>query len=248
VVADTREAGPDRRLALLLEGAGARVLSTPCMRILGPGDEGPLRGAVLRLTSFDWLVLASGNAARAVLSAAAAVGVAPGAGAPRVCVVGPGTREVLEEGGWRVDLVADRHLAEGILEALGAAGGVEGERVLLPRAADAPDLLPEGLAGLGAEVVVVEAYRNVPDGEGMERLRRGVVAGQVDVVALTAASVARRVAEVLEGTGGGVRVAAIGPSTAAAARECGMEVHAVADPHTLEGLVAACGEALRGDA
>lgn len=248
VVADTREAGPDRRLAELLEAAGARVLATPALRIVGPQDPGPLEEAVAGLDRFDWVVLASGNAARAVLAAAERRGTGPGPGGPRVCVVGPGTREAVEEGGWPVDLVARRHLGAGILEALAEAGRLEGRRILLPRAEEAPEVLPAGLEALGAEVVVVEAYRNMPDAEGLQRLRRGVEAGGVDVVALTAASVARRVAGVLRGLEGDVRVAAIGPSTAAAALRSGLPVHAVARPHSLEGLVEACGRAIGGPA
>lgn len=244
-VADTRDAGPDRRLALLLEAAGARVLSAPAMRIVGPEDRGPLLRATAGLHTFDWLVLASANAARAMLQALESTGRHPRPGAPRVFAVGPGTAEVMAEGGWPVDRVAERHLAEGILQEWRESGGAEGMRILLPRPPEAPDLLPEGLRALGAEVVVVEAYRNVPDEEGLERLRRGVQAGEVDVVALTAASVARRVATVIAGLEGGVRIAVIGPSTAAAAGEAGLPVHAVAEPHTLEGLVEACGRALR---
>jgi len=248
VVADTRGRGGGSELALLLEQAGAVVLKVPAMRIVGPVGGEALAAAAAGLEGFDWVILSSGNGARALVEACGRGGKMVGRGGPRprVCAVGPATRVVLEEEGWPVDLVPEDFLAEGILAALDAEGGVRGQRLLLPRPIDAPDLLPAGLRIRGAEVVEVEAYRNVPDPEGMERLRRAVRGDEVDLITLTAASSARRVAEVLGGDAGRARIVAMGPSTASAAAGAGLPVAAVADPHTLEGLVLACARALEG--
>jgi len=249
VVADTRGRGAGPELAALLEGAGAVVLRVPVMRILPPHQGESLFAAAAGLRRFDWVILGSGNGSRALVQACRRLGVSVGEGhRPRICAVGPATRDVLEGEGWPVDLVPEHFLAKGILASLDAQGGVRGQRILLPRPAEAPDLLPEGLRARGAEVVEVEAYRNAPDPEGMERLRRAVRGDQVDVITLTAASSARRVAEVLGGDVGRARVVAIGPATARAAVEAGLEVAGVAEPHTVEGLVLACARALEGGA
>lgn len=248
-VAVTRPASDDERLGSLLRGMGARVIHTPAIRILPAEDPGPLRRAVWELEGFDWLVVASGNAARALGRALVDTGRTwPDAGgdAPRVCAVGPATAGVLAEEGIDVDLIPERFVAEGILQAMEREGHLEGMRVLVPRAPGGRDVLPEGLRLRGAEVVEVEAYRNVPDEEGLELLREWHALGRLDAIALTAGSAARRVQEVVGRDPGRVRIVAIGPATAGAAAEVGLPVHAVADPYTAEGLSLACVEALRG--
>lgn len=241
VVADTRGEGMGTDLAVLLERAGAVVLRVPVMRILPPLDGEALQAAAAALDTFDWVILSSANGARSLREACVRLGVGLGDEVrPRICAVGPATRDALVEQGWPVDLIPEQFLAEGILASLDREGGVRGRRVLLPRPAEAPDLLPAGLRARGAQVVEVEGYRNAPHREGMESLKRAVRGDQVDVITLTAASSARRVAEVLGGDVGRARVVAIGPSTAKAAEGAGLPVAGVADPHTIQGLVMAC--------
>jgi uroporphyrinogen-III synthase len=246
-VAITRPAADDERLGSLLQDLGARVVHTPAIRILPAADPGPLRRAMWELEGFDWVVVASGNGARALARALVDVGRSwPPAGddAPRVCAVGPATAAILEDEGLPVDLIPDRFVAEGILQSMEREGHLEGMRVLVPRAPGGRDVLPDGLRRRGAEVVEVEAYRNVPDEEGLALLREWHTLDRLDAVALTAGSAARRVQEVLGRDPGRVRIAAIGPATAGAAAEVGLPVHAVADPYTAEGLARACVEAL----
>jgi uroporphyrinogen III methyltransferase / synthase len=241
VVADTRGEGMGTDLAALLERAGAVVLRVPVMRILPPLDGEALEAAAAALHTFDWVILASANGARSLTDACGRLGVGLGVEVrPRICAVGPATRDVLVEQGWPVDLIPEHFLAEGVLASLDEQGGVRGRRVLLPRPADAPDLLPTGLRARGAHVVEVEGYRNAPHREGLESLKRAVRGDQVDIIILTAASSARRVAEVLGGDVGRARVVAIGPATAKAAEGAGLPVAGVADPHTIQGLVMAC--------
>ncbi len=245
-VAVTRPEEGDR-LGELLRGMGARVIHTPAIRILPPADPGPLHRAVWEVEGFDWVVVTSGHGARALARALTEVGrewPSPGGDVPRVCAVGPATAAALREEGIPVDLVPDRYVAEGVLHAMEADGHLEGMRVLLPRSPEGREVLPSGLRSRGAEVVEVEAYRNVPDEEGLSRLAEWYGSGRLDGVALTAGSAARRVHEVLGSSPGRVRIVAIGPATAGAAAEVGLPVHGVADPYTVDGLARACVEVL----
>jgi uroporphyrinogen-III synthase len=112
--------------------------------------------------------------------------------------------------------------------------------VLLARADLANPELGVVLGGKGWQTCEVVAYHTVPVGQLDPAARRRLDGGEVDWVAFTASST---VEGFLRGYGGpppsGVRVAAIGPVTADAARSAGMRVAATATEHTIPGLVAA---------
>jgi len=158
------------------------------------------------------------------------------------CAVGPGTARALEEAGFRVDLVAEKHLAEGVVDVL--EGRVQGLRILYPRAEGARDVILRDLRAEGARVDAVDAYRSTEDREGARALAVRVDRGEVDVITFAAGSAARSFARAWRDRGEPpwpeeVGVIAIGPVTAEALGTEGLPVHGTGEPHTLEGLVAA---------
>jgi uroporphyrinogen-III synthase len=131
----------------------------------------------------------------------------------RIAAIGPGTAEALREHGLAADLVPAIHTQEGLLAELPQG------RVLLAAAEGARRLL---VGERGADFLPL--YRTV-------ELRPPAPVG--DVVLLASASAARALAA----TGARLPVVAIGPQTAAEARERDLDVVAVADSHDLEGLL-----------
>lgn len=217
-------------LSRLLRVKGAEPLEVPVLSFVPPEDGGrALASAASGLAAYDWVVFTSANAVErfvALLRDARAFGGAS------VAAIGPGTASALSARGVVADLVPERFVAEGLLEVFPKA--TRGGRVLLPRAAGARDVLPEGLSALGWEVVVVEAYRTeVPQlGEDQrEAVRRA------RAVAFTSSSTVSNMVEVVGAGGVPEVVACIGPVTAGTARSLGLEVHAEASEHTVEGLV-----------
>jgi uroporphyrinogen III methyltransferase/synthase len=110
--------------------------------------------------------------------------------------------------------------------------------VLLARAAVARDVLPEGLRAKGWHVDVVEAYRTepVPLDEAAAR-----AVAEAEVVTFTSSSTVTNFLAALAAAPDGPPVppvvAAIGPVTAATAREHGLAVAVEAPVHTIDGLV-----------
>ncbi len=222
-------------LSELLRDLGARPIEVPTIRI----DPAPDGGAALdraaqrlREGRYDWVVFSSANAVEALL---ARLPDARSFGATRLAVVGPGTAEALAS--WRLaaDLVPARAVAEALLEAFPDPPPTGGQ-VLLPRAAAGRDVLPDGLAASGWEVDAVMAYQTV--GLTLTPAERAAAAG-ADAICFASASavhsfVAAAGLEALPPV-----VACIGPTTAAAATSAGVDVTAVAEEHTLPGLVAA---------
>jgi len=72
------------------------------------------------------------------------------------------------------DVVPERFVAEALVEAL-ADVDVEGKRVLVARAAEARDVLPDALRERGGEVDVVALYETVREDGKLLQLGRGTV-------------------------------------------------------------------------
>ena len=123
-------------------------------------------------------------------------------------------------------------------------------RVLLPASALADPALADGLRRAGWEVEQVAAYTTVTaDAHDLPPdLDRTWATGGVDAVVLTAPSTTRAVLELLGPPPQGTGLVAIGATTAAATRELGLTVAAVAPSPTPEGVLQATIDAIRATA
>jgi len=228
-----------------LERLGAEVYEFPTIEISPPEDFGPLDAAIHDLDSFGLIVFTSVNGIEAFLDRLRHHGLDLRA-VPReakVAAIGPATAERIRGAGLRVDVVPEEYRAEALIEAL-AADSLAGERVLIPRAKVAREILPEKLRGAGAEVVVPPAYESLPSSEGKEGLSLRLQKGEIDCVTFTASSTvenfvgafgAEEAARLLMES----RVACIGPITADTARKRGLRVDAEAKEYTISGLIEA---------
>jgi len=228
----------------LLRERGAEALEVPAIEIRPVVSTAELDRAVQELAEgrYDWLVLTSVNGVAALRGRVEALrrGVP---GRARVAAVGPATEAALRDWGVVPDLVP----GVATTAALGLQFPHGPGDVLLARADRANPELGVALRAKGWRTQEVVAYHTVPVGELDPATRRRLDDGEVDWVAFTASST---VEGFVRGYGGpppgGVRVAAIGPVTAGAARAAGMRVAATATQHTIPGLVAAIEHAVAG--
>jgi uroporphyrinogen III methyltransferase/synthase len=222
-IAVTRARAQASGLAARLRGLGARVIEAPAIRIE------PLPVELGDPASYDLVVLTSPNGVeqlfRHVRDARALAG-------PAIAVIGPGTAAALRARGVEPDVVPERAVGEGLVEALRDRSY---RRVLVARAQDARDVVPDALRDAGSTVDVVALYRTVPEPLGDEER---VAALGADWATFTSASSARFF-HAAAGTLDGPRLASIGPVTSAALRDLGYEPDLEASDHTPEGLVAA---------
>lgn len=229
-VAVTRARAQASGLATTLRALGAAVVEAPAIRIV------PLEDAVFDVRKFDLVCLTSPNGVAVFFDQLAARGLdARALAGARVAAIGPGTASALRERGVVADVVpAERFVAEGLLDAL---ADVPVRRALVARAAEARDVLPEGLRARGAEVDVVALYETV--GEALAEPQLDAVRA-ADYVTFTSSSTVRFF---FDSVGGGSRLGArlvsIGPVTSAALRERGLEPHVEAERHDIDGLVQA---------
>jgi uroporphyrinogen III methyltransferase/synthase len=165
-----------------------------------------------------------------------------------VCAVGPSTAERLIAGGIKPDVIMPEFRAESVGDALvSARGTLIDQRVLVVRPDHLHDAVAQDLAGRGASVTDLVAYRTTPDSTGspvVQDLYRRLLDGQIDAVTFTSPTAVRRFAILVgeEQAADLLRmtvVATIGPVTAAAANELGIESTVVATTYTVDGLVQA---------
>ncbi len=228
----TRSAEQAPSLVGILRRLGADTVELPAIRIADPADGGrALQAAARRLGAYDWVIFTSVNSVERFM---ACLGDPLSVTWPRIAAIGPGTAGALAGAGLRVDLVPPRFVAESLLEAFPPASG--GGRVLLPRAAAARPVLPRGLEAAGWQVDVVVAYRAERGEVPPEAL---TAAAAADAITFTSPSTVRNYLELAGTSHLPPVVACIGPVTAAAARQSGLEVHVEAEVHTMEGLAQA---------
>ena len=157
-------------------------------------------------------------------------------GGATIAAIGPGTARTLTEHGISADIVPERFVAEALVETLRSID-VAGKRVLVARAAEARDVLPDALRERGAEVDVVALYETVREAPSDEAIE---AAQSADYVTFTSSSTVRNLTEALgDRFPSRARIVSIGPITSEAARAAGLEVTGEAVQHDIDGLVAA---------
>jgi uroporphyrinogen III methyltransferase/synthase len=227
----TRASARAGTLADRLREAGADVLEMPATRI-SLLDASPLRDAIRRLAVYQHVLFTSQTAVGffwdalrlASLDARALSGLT-------VTAIGPATAEALASRGIAPDVIPDRFVAEGVVEAL--RDRVSGARVLYPAAEGGRDVLPEGLRAAGATVDVVLVYRSEP-------VAGTIAADSVDLVTFTSAST---VTGYVDAVGADLSrrspAATIGPITSDAARAAGITVAVESPTASIPALVEA---------
>ncbi|MCX5819105.1 MAG: uroporphyrinogen-III C-methyltransferase [Deltaproteobacteria bacterium] len=236
----TRPEAQAEEFAELLRAEGARVIPFPVIRIAPPETWEPLDQALNRLETYHWIVFTSANGVSSFFRRL------PEGGRDirdlkgiRIATIGPATAAAVEALGIRVDLVPEEFISEGVVRAF-AGENLRGCRVLLPRAEEARDVIPEGLQKMGAEVEVVAVYRTLRSDRDAAELLPLFAGGKVDVITFTSPSTVTQFLEIM-GPGfrlpSKVRIATIGPVTAAAAKKAGLTVDILQERYTIPELV-----------
>jgi uroporphyrinogen III methyltransferase/synthase len=226
-VAVTRARAQASGLASRLRALGADVVEAPAIRI------SPLDGRLPDPRSYDLICLTSPNGADLLFERLAEIGLdARGLSGARIAAIGPGTAAALRRHGVIADVVPERFVAEGLVEAL---ADLPVQRALVARAAEARDVLPDALRERGAEVDVVALYETVAESLSDSQLR--ALAG-ADYVTFTSSSTVRFLFEaVADRIELAARLVSIGPVTSDALRERGLQPHVEASRHDIDGVV-----------
>jgi uroporphyrinogen III methyltransferase/synthase len=227
-------------LARLLAKEGANPIHFPTIKIVPPPDWRELDAAIKKLEEYEWLIFTSANGVafffERLIAKKKDIRNLKGV---KICCIGPATAQQVESKGIKVDLVPDKFISEGILESFSRIN-LRGKKILIARAAKARDVLPAGLKKLGAKVDVVTAYETINSGKKKNDLETLFKENQVDVITFTSSSTVNNFVKIMGRNFSlpkGVKIACIGPVTAATAARAGFSVDIHQEEYTMEGLV-----------
>lgn len=249
----TRASDQQGEARQLLEACGARVLDLPALEIGPPDQWGPLDDALAELEHFHWLVFSSANGVQAVEQRLQRIGssLRRRPASLRIAAVGRKTARVLEQHGAAADFVPPEFVADSLIEHFPVSG--YGLRMLLPRVqSGGRTLLAEAFGEAGVRVVEVAAYESRCPQSMPSATAAALDEAAVAAIAFSSAKTAAHTAQLLQQQFGDdwisrlapLKIVSIGPQTSRSCQAQFGRVDAEADPHDLDGLIAACCQAI----
>ena len=223
----TRSAAQSVMLAKELSARGAIPVVLPLVSFADPEDFAPFDRAIAEIQQFDWIVLTSAQAVRAVVKRGEELGrsLIRSGSKLRIASVGPVTAEAARQAGLPVEYVAETHTGAALAEELGDR--LQGARVFLPRSDRANPDLPAALKRSGAQVTEVIAYRTLKPTDVDQRNLRQMAEGAADAVLFFSPSAVQHFAELFGGEQlralqDKLAITAVGPVTANVLRQAGV--------------------------
>ena len=241
----TRPRAPAEEFASALIAAGAHPIFFPVIQIVPLNDFSGLDSALLRIDTYDWLILTSVHGVDVFFKRLDTLGIKHIPECLRVAAVGPKTSSCLSHHGVTARFVPTEYIAEAILPGLGEE--ISGKRFLLPQSDLARTTLANEIRSASGVVDEIVAYRTVPgqpDISGINALRDGV-----DIITFTSPSAVHNFVTIVRNNGldpinlpGTPLFVCIGPVTKKAAEEVGFCDPIVANEHTTAGLIEVIGK------
>lgn len=248
----TRTRQQASELSRQLMELGADVIEAPTIEITEPDDPSQIYDALKKLctdrseTRYHWLILTSVNGVEAVWKHILYLGFdARALSGVKIAAVGSATAHaLLNHMGIVAELLPEKFIAEEIASEFRKKNiYLHGQNILLPHADMARPVLKEQLIAAGAHVDDVGLYRTVRPQQLPADVITSIENKQIDWVTFTSASTAENfyalLPESLRENFSAMRKASIGPVTSAALRNRGYSPTVEANPHTIQGLVAA---------
>jgi uroporphyrinogen III methyltransferase/synthase len=231
-----------------LKAMGGEVLPLPVIEIREIEDMRPLDRALSSLTEYAWIIFTSTYGVSYFMERMGKQGMSADIQKmPKICAIGPATASAVRENGHEVALIPKQFVAEGVVEALATYyGGIQnlsGRRILLPRALEAREHIPEALKAAGARIDVVPCYRTV-----CAEIEKGILQKVKDtipdLIIFTSSSTIRNFINILGLEPGRSMlrqstVAALGPVTKDTAESFGKCAEIVPGENTVSALLAA---------
>ena len=238
----TRAAAQSEALSREFTGHGAISIVLPLVSFAEPEDFAPMDKAIVQLERFDWMILTSAQAVRAVVARSKNLG-RPLIGTEskvRIAAVGPVTAQAAKHAGLPVEYVANIHNSVALSDELGER--LRERKVFLPRSDRATPDMPVALRRHGAHVTEAIAYRTLRPSEIDKSNLSRIAAGEADAVLFFSPTAVQHFEELLgrrrlSTLEHRLAITAAGPVTARALREAGVGRMVVAADTTTQAVV-----------
>lgn len=245
----TRAARQAREMVDRMESLGAEVFAIPAIEMAPVDDHATIEQAILDMTegnSYDWMIFTSANGVdyffEFLMHRHVDFRILTGS---KIAAIGPATEQALRRHGLLADLVPEKYVAEGLLEAM-VDLELNGAKVLIPRALEARELLPNQLAARGALVTVAPVYQTIRPQHLPHGAAQLIRSGKITLITFTSSSTVVNWLKILDDLDicldealKNAQIACIGPVTAQTARKLGLTVDIEATDHTVDGLIQA---------
>ncbi|MCB9637829.1 MAG: uroporphyrinogen-III synthase [Myxococcales bacterium] len=239
-----------------LEQAGLQVSAIPIQQTRATLSQEEMNLHLKGLASWDGLLLTSAASVRFFLQpllqmldtydASERSAVLAWLSSHLFCV-GQATAQACEALGFSPSLIPEKQDALGLIAALQQRGSQQGKRYLFPCSTEARPTLSQGLEALGATVFRLHVY-TVVSMSLPESVRALLLAGDIDMVAVNSPSQFAALCAAMEMAPStwraSLRWAAIGPTTAEALRQAGLEPWLVSPKPSMQAFAEAIREAL----
>ncbi|MAY85051.1 MAG: hypothetical protein CMP59_13055 [Flavobacteriales bacterium] len=222
-----------------LEFEGAEVIAEPLIQLSLKADQSEMDAALDKLESYEWLVLTSPAAVKFFFQRIEEKGIKmyfyPEL---KIATVGEKTKMKLEQLGYRTNFVPIQYTAEVLAANL---PDVEERNILIPASSLSKDDYIKAFENRGAKPHQIVMYQNLKR-ELSEEDQKALKAKPLDYLTFTSGSAIQAFDEYFGNpleTFNSAKVICIGPSTSKVAAKLNWNIDAIADPHTVEGMIAA---------
>lgn len=230
----TRPAEQSASFVQLLTNYGAIPVLLPLIKIIPAKNTEEINQKIAVLHFYQHIIFTSSNAIKYFFHFCKQTLPAH----IKIACVGKKTSDCLKEFGYNTHFVPENYTAESLLDNIIVG---ENEKILIPQSSLSDDFLYNGLKKKKCLVEKIVVYENVPNLYNQESIEK-IFSKKIDFITFTSGSTVNNFIMLVKKYHINYtesKVVCIGPETKLAAEENGITVHAIAFPHTTEGLLQA---------
>ncbi len=229
-------------LAHSLAKLGAHVIQFPTIEIHPLKNYDNVNKEIQNLNTYQWLVFTSVNGVKHFWKRLQIHKLDSRClHNKKIAAIGPATADALRQRGIEPDFIPERYVAEGVVEGM-LALGMKGKNILIPRALEAREILPEALQNAGANVTILPIYETKPADTRKDEVLQELEQGRIHCITFGSSSTVDNFLSLIPKDTlkkyPQVQLAAIGPVTANTLQQKhGLPCHIQPESFTIPALV-----------